>query len=41
LFRSSLIIELVETLLAEEVFPKTARNIFEEEYQLWLDRRGN
>lgn len=41
LFRSSLIIELVTTLITEGLFPEKSRKIFEEEYQLWLDRRGD
>ena len=40
LFRSSLLIELVEGLIDEGLFPKHSRKFFEEEYHLWLDRRG-
>ena len=41
LFRSSLIIELLEELIDEGVMPWRARKIFEKEYVLWLDRRGS
>ena len=41
LFRSSLIIELLEELIDEGVMPRRARKIFEKEYVLWLDRRGS
>lgn len=40
-FRSSLLIELVERLIEEKYFPTTTRKIYEEEYRLWLDRRGS
>ena len=41
LFRSSLLIELVEALIKEGYFPAKARKMYEEEYNLWLDRRGS
>ena len=40
IFRSSLIIELVEQLIEDGVFPKAARLEFEKEYTTWLDRKG-
>lgn len=39
-FRSSLLVELVDKLIAEEVFPKTASKRYEKEYQQWLNREG-
>lgn len=40
IFRSSLLIELVETLIAKDIFPKSIRATYEKERGLWLDRRG-
>ncbi|MEX2008352.1 MAG: HAD-IB family phosphatase [Candidatus Spechtbacterales bacterium] len=40
-FRSSLLIELVENLIEEGYFPKSARNHYREDLLLWLDRRGD
>ncbi len=40
-FRSSLVLELVERLIEESVFPKEARGEFEEERVKWLDRKGD
>ena len=39
-FRSSLLIELVETLIDEGVFPKEARDEYTEHLALWRDREG-
>lgn len=39
-FRSSLLIELVETLIADNIFPKEARDEYHEEYNAWLNRAG-
>ena len=40
LFRSSLLIELVNRLVEEGVFPKTAHADFAREKLAWLDRKG-
>jgi HAD superfamily hydrolase (TIGR01490 family) len=39
-FRSSLLIELVEALITEEVFPPEARDTYLDAYTLWRDREG-
>jgi HAD superfamily hydrolase (TIGR01490 family) len=41
IFRSSLFIELVEALIAAEVFPKDVKKGYELEYRNWLDREGS
>ncbi|MSR76331.1 MAG: hypothetical protein EXS68_01960 [Candidatus Ryanbacteria bacterium] len=41
IFRSSLLIELVDTLIAERVFPKSAARIYAKAKIDWLDRRGD
>ncbi len=40
IFRSSLLIELVERLIEKGIFPGDTRAIYEEAWQRWLDRRG-
>lgn len=40
LFRSSLLIELCERLIAADVFPSTARDAYEDEYRSWQNREG-
>ncbi|MDP2593058.1 MAG: HAD-IB family phosphatase [bacterium] len=40
-FRSSLLIELVEVLIEEKVFPTETLEIFEREKICWLDRKGD
>lgn len=40
-FRSSLLIELVERLIEHGVFPREVRDSFEEERVRWLDRKGD
>lgn len=40
-FRSSLLIELVERLIEKRVFSSDARDAYEDERRLWLDRKGN
>jgi len=40
-FRSSLIIELVETLIEEGIFQESARKGYEEAHRKWLDRKGD
>ena len=39
-FRSSLLIELLEGLLEEGIFPQKVREIYAWEFQNWLDRKG-
>ncbi len=39
-FRSSLLIEVVNMLIERKVFPAEAQEIFNEEHKLWLDRKG-
>lgn len=40
-FRSSLLIELVEQLIEEEVFPASASEVFEDTHRKWLNREGS
>lgn len=40
-FRSSLLLELVERLIAKGIFPAEAQHVYEEERVQWLDRRGD
>lgn len=40
-FRSSLLIELVDRLIENDIFPKEARAEFEDERIKWLDRKGD
>ncbi|MAZ30410.1 HAD-IB family hydrolase [bacterium] len=39
-FRSSLLIELVEALIEKELFPESARNGYEKQYHAWHNREG-
>ena len=39
IFRSSLLIELVEELIREEVFPKETEQIYQKEFNAWLNRK--
>ena len=41
IFRSSLLLELVEELVAQGVFPAKTRKAYEREYLRWLDRKGD
>jgi HAD superfamily hydrolase (TIGR01490 family) len=41
IFRSSLLIELVDALIQEGVFPADVRKVYEAEFRNWLDRRGS
>ena len=41
IFRSSLLIQVVEALIESGAFPERARKEFEHERQLWLDREGD
>lgn len=38
IFRSSLLIELVNMLIEKEIFPPDARKIFEDDYTAWVNR---
>src|SRR3989344_51538 len=40
-FRSSLLIELVERLIDRNIFPQSAREAYETERYRWLDRKGD
>src|SRR3989344_9327584 len=40
-FRSSLLIELVEQLIANKIFPARTRKKYEGAYRTWLDRKGS
>lgn len=40
IFRSSLLVELVELMVAEGVIPKKAEKIYQDEHKKWLDREG-
>ena len=39
IFRSSLLIELVEELIKENVFPKETEQIYQKEFDAWLNRK--
>lgn len=39
-FRSSLLIELVEMLIKEGLFPKETSDLFQNEYDAWVNRKG-
>jgi HAD superfamily hydrolase (TIGR01490 family) len=41
IFRSSLIIELVDALILEGIFPQSARKHYAKEYGRWLERRDS
>ncbi len=41
IFRSSLLIELVDTLIQNGTFPESARRIYEKDFENWLNREGN
>lgn len=41
IFRSSFVVELVEVLISEGLFPKDARKKYEKEEHTWLDRKGD
>ena len=41
IFRSSLLIELVEVLIEEGSFPESVRKEYEEEKEHWLNRKGD
>lgn len=39
-FRSSLLIELVEELVRRDIFPEKARNTYKDAHEDWLNRKG-
>lgn len=41
IFRSSLLIELVNELIKSGVFPESARDVYRKEHTSWLKREGN
>jgi HAD superfamily hydrolase (TIGR01490 family) len=41
IFRSSLLIQLVDTLIAHGAFPEDAKNVYEKQHAKWLDREGD
>jgi HAD superfamily hydrolase (TIGR01490 family) len=41
LFRSSLLIELIEEMIKKDIFPKEARDIFKNEKESWMNRTGD
>jgi len=41
IFRSSLLIEVVNQLIETSAFPKDARKVYEREHERWLDREGD
>ena len=41
IFRSSLLIELVERMVEEGLLSERVRSVYSEEYQKWLERRGS
>lgn len=40
IFRSSLLIELMEALVLEKIIPRRAEDSWDKEYRAWLERRG-
>jgi len=41
IFRSSLLIQVVNKLIEKGIFPQDAEHIYEHEHQRWLDREGD
>lgn len=41
IFRSSLLIQLVDTLIAHGAFPEDAKHVYEKQHAKWLDREGD
>lgn len=41
IFRSSLLIQIVEKLIERGAFPENTRKVYEKEHQKWLDREGD
>ena len=40
IFRSSLLIQVVQKLIADGTFPKNAQRVYEKEFERWLNREG-
>jgi HAD superfamily hydrolase (TIGR01490 family) len=40
-FRSSLVVELIEELIKEKIFPEEARQCYEDQHRAWLNREGS
>ena len=41
IFRSSLLIQVVNRLIEKNVFPASTRDVYESEYERWLNREGD
>jgi HAD superfamily hydrolase (TIGR01490 family) len=41
IFRSSLLIQLVDVLLEQGTFPESAREVYAEQHREWLERKGD
>src|SRR3989344_269197 len=41
IFRSSLLIQVVNRLIEKKVFPTSTRRVYEREYERWLNREGD
>ena len=41
IFRSSLLIQLVDVLIEKDLFPEVARKVYERERERWLNREGD
>src|SRR6185436_2499967 len=41
IFRSSLLIQVVNRLIEKQVFPPETRKVYEREYERWLNREGD
>ncbi len=41
IFRSSLLIQVVNRLIEKKVFPASTRRVYEREYERWLNREGD
>jgi HAD superfamily hydrolase (TIGR01490 family) len=40
IFRSSMVIELVEAFIENDIFPKSVRKEYDKEYRMWFEREG-
>jgi HAD superfamily hydrolase (TIGR01490 family) len=41
IFRSSLFLELVDTLIEDGIFPQQMTRLYDKQYKRWLDRKGS
>ncbi len=41
IFRSSLLIQVVNRLIEKDIFPASTRRVYEREYERWLNREGD